>query len=271
MISLVISSILLLTSIFLFQTSKQNAKQVNYSIRDLQAYFLALGGMQHAELKVRYFPTELYDAVCYSLGRNPYFDFTELSDDEYNNLDQLKKQEYLSTTPHPRLAGNLNPGPRFISAGTISPDNNARWSTLVNLDPEDSDPSYFSQYETTWFRDSGWPREENGNLVRNSDLYLWKYRYDISNRVVNSNPIQPALVLRLNTSVNPKRFDASVHSDCPYEGWYEVTKLTVLSIAGNRRLNEEAIKFSVQATVIDPITKQAFARTYEKTLRIKRK
>ena len=41
-----------------------------------QAYFLARGAQSHFLLKLRLLPTELYHAVSYAVGKNPYFDFS---------------------------------------------------------------------------------------------------------------------------------------------------------------------------------------------------
>jgi hypothetical protein len=40
-----------------------------------QAQYLAKGAHQHFLLKFKFLPTELYDAVSYAVGKNPYFDF----------------------------------------------------------------------------------------------------------------------------------------------------------------------------------------------------
>ena len=49
--------------------------------RDLaQARFLARGAHSHFLLKFRLLPSELYDAVSYAVGRNPYFNFNLQAD-----------------------------------------------------------------------------------------------------------------------------------------------------------------------------------------------
>lgn len=42
----------------------------------VQARFLARGAHQHFLLKFKLLPTELYDAVSYAVGKNPFFDFS---------------------------------------------------------------------------------------------------------------------------------------------------------------------------------------------------
>ncbi len=267
-IALVLASVMMVSALYLFKTGREYRFQQGKAIRELQAQFLAAGAMQHAELKVRYFPTELYDASEYSQGKNPYFDFTELTKTEYDNLDPIRRAEFASTEPYVHKAGPFNPGPRFISAGTLMTDNVAKWSRLQALDPADADAANFLSHATDWFGTDGWPMEEDGRTrVPNSDLYLWKYRYDLSNR----NTIQPALTIATNTTVPAHLFDAAIHSDSPYAAMYEVTKLRVLSVAGQRRLNEEAVNFSVVATIWDPVTRQPYSHQMEKVLRVKRR
>lgn len=55
--------------------------------RDLaQARFLARGAHNHFLLKFRLLPSELYDAVSYAVGRNPYFNFNLQADTVTGNL-----------------------------------------------------------------------------------------------------------------------------------------------------------------------------------------
>ncbi len=268
MIVLIIASVLMVSVLFLYKSGRQYKHQMSKAIFDLQAQYLAIGAIQHAELKVRYFPTELYDASEYSLGKNPYFDFTELDSTEYDALDPIRKAEYAISEPHIHKAGPFNEGPRFLSSGVLSADNYARWFQLQSLDPLDSDPANFASYAGNWFGKDGWPKEEDGvTLVRNSDLYLWKFRYDISNR----NTIQPSLRLARTVGTDFKLFNAATDIGSPYDGMYEVTKLRVLSVAGQRRLNEEAVNFTVVATIWDPQTNQPYQQSQEKVLKVKRR
>ena len=124
---LVLCSILLLTVASMFRTSREYNEHVKQDFRELQAYYMAVAAIQHAQLKVKFFPTELYDASEFSLGKNPMFDFTILSDTEYNNLAPLVRSEYSSVSPHFRKACLNNPGPRFISEGVPAADENEKW------------------------------------------------------------------------------------------------------------------------------------------------
>jgi hypothetical protein len=51
-----------------------------------QAFFASRSAIQHFLLKAKLFPTELYDAVEISKGKNPLFNFTEFPD--HNNFEE---------------------------------------------------------------------------------------------------------------------------------------------------------------------------------------
>lgn len=229
------SSVLLLTSVYLFKSGSQYNANIIKSFGKLQAYYMAVAAIQHVQLKVKYFPTELYDASEYSKGKNPMFDFTILSDTEYNSMSPIVKGEYSSTSPHFRKASISNQGPRFISDGKLSPDPLEQWFQLDSLDAKDSD-----LIEASWFP-SGWPKDKNLNPVKNSDIYLWKYARDIT----NLKSYQPALACD-NTQVAPNKdkLDITVSNKLPYEGTYEISEISVMSTKAQKRLNEEIVSFT---------------------------
>ncbi len=259
---LVLSSILLLTAISLFKTSSQYNAHMKKDFGELQAYYMAVGAIQHTQLKVKYFPTELYDASEFSLGKNPMFDFTILSDDEYNALSPILKSEFSSVSPHFRKASVNNAGPRFLSAGALSDDATERWFQLKSLDPEDRDLT-----EGAWFP-SGWPKDKNLNPVKNSDLYLWKYARDIC----NLNGIQPSLSCdnaKVTTSYD--KLDVSSSNELPYEGTYQISEIKVLSTTDQKRLNEEVVSFTGVGSIKVPGTGEIVTYEITKKIKVRRK
>jgi|GEM_PF-1642537 len=264
-IVLILTSILMISSLSLFRAGKEYRNQIRKAVREVQAQYMAASALQHAELKVRYFPTELYDASEYSQGKNPYFDFTELTDTEYNNLAPERKGDYYENTPHFRRATQFNNGPRFISDGTISADSTLKWFHLTQLDTQDTDPALFPA--AAWFPTDGWPKEDDGKLVLNSNLYLWKYRYDITNR----DTVQPALACATSTTIDPLKFDISTDNGFPYNGFYEVVKMNVLSIEGQKRMNREAIQITAVGNIFDPITNERYSQRLQKVIRVNRR
>ncbi len=86
----------------------KNAQNYNESNRtsygQLQVYFLARAGVEHALLKTRYMQRELYDAICLSQGRNPLFDYTSIRT-ETGVVSQSNLENAVS---------RYNPGPIFL-------------------------------------------------------------------------------------------------------------------------------------------------------------
>ncbi len=81
---LLVGSSLLALAVILMSTSGQSKEQIFQIKERYQSLFLARGGQQHALLKFRLLPTQFYDAAAYSIGKNPYFDFTRKMN-RYNN------------------------------------------------------------------------------------------------------------------------------------------------------------------------------------------
>jgi type II secretory pathway pseudopilin PulG len=98
-----------LGSIVFFQG--RDAKRKSAEKRDqVQARFLARSAQNHFLLKFRLLPSELYDAVSYAAGRNPYFDF---------NLDIVDVPGGAMFVTAPGRSSNV--GPMFFTgkAGTV--------------------------------------------------------------------------------------------------------------------------------------------------------
>jgi hypothetical protein len=223
---------------------------------------MAVAAIQHAQLKVKFFPTELYDASEISLGKNPMFDFTILSSQEYNALSPIVKSEYSSLAPHFRKACAKNMGPRFISAGTLLSDENNKWFQLQTLDAADT-----NLVMDSWFAD-GWPKDKNLKPLKNSDLYLWKYAKD----VCNLNNIQPALACDTDkVTPNPDALDISTSDKLPYEGTYQIAEIKVLSKTDQKRLNEEVVAFTGVGSIKVPGKGEIVTYEITKKIKVRRK
>ncbi len=75
-IVLIFAAIMGIISSVLIRSAKQHSRQNLTSYTQLQSYFIARAGVEHAMLKIKYLHRELYDAVCLYQGRNPLFDFS---------------------------------------------------------------------------------------------------------------------------------------------------------------------------------------------------
>jgi len=89
---LVFATVLSIVGVFIIKTNKEHARQNVTSYNQLQAYFVARAGLEHALLKIKYLHRELYDAACLAQGRNPLYDFSR----------------------EPQKISELTPGPVFL-------------------------------------------------------------------------------------------------------------------------------------------------------------
>lgn len=95
---LIFATILGLISTFLLKSARNYNRSNLTSQAQLQSYFLARAGVEHAMLKIKYLHRELYDAICMSQGRNPLFDFTLIQENQ----------------PVSSAIKQYNPGPIFL-------------------------------------------------------------------------------------------------------------------------------------------------------------
>ena len=102
---LILATILGLVSTAIMKSQQQYNRSNQVSFAQLQSYFVARAGIEHALLKVKYLHRELYDAICLSQGRNPLFDFS-LIDDMSQPYSAIK---------------SYNPGPIFLYNSGFTP------------------------------------------------------------------------------------------------------------------------------------------------------
>ena len=96
-IVIVLAAILGLISTFVVKGIRQYSQSNQTSYAQLQAYFIARAGVEHAMLKTKLLHRELYEAICLSQGRNPLFDYSQIKGDNVSTAIE----EY-------------NPGPIFL-------------------------------------------------------------------------------------------------------------------------------------------------------------
>ena len=99
-IVLIFATIMGFVAIFLLRNSRDSNVQTQTNMEQLQSYFIARAGVEHAMIKVKYLNRELYDAMCMQQGRNPLFDYSQIKDG-----DEEKPWEAIS---------QWNPGPIFL-------------------------------------------------------------------------------------------------------------------------------------------------------------
>ena len=96
-IVLIFATIMGIVGLFLLKTTRSNYTQLETSMCQLQSYFIARAGVEHAMLKIKLLNKEFYDAICMYQGRSPLFN--------YNGLDTSNLRNNICAT---------NPGPIFL-------------------------------------------------------------------------------------------------------------------------------------------------------------
>ena len=95
---LIFATIMGVVSIYLLRNTRGGNAQNQTSIDQLQSYYIARAGVEHAMVKVKYLNLELYDAMCMLQGRSTLFDYSQIKD-----------------INHPENAiSEYNPGPIFL-------------------------------------------------------------------------------------------------------------------------------------------------------------
>lgn len=223
------------------------------SLRDQQAFFAARAAMQHFLLKARLFPTELYDAVEFMQGKNPYFDFSEFpfrTDDGKAAFQELPSYSGVYKRIIPveadasgrvkffyiplkiagsepeamlRIASFYNPNYRYLSpklAPAAMPD---KYIAPDNSKNKNYSPGKFLSY-----------------LIR-----------DCTNDVVDGQTLQPALKTEKANGLETEQSWGINDEGFPYTMNYSVKAIQIKAIQGLRRYNEEAIEIECRGDVID--------------------
>lgn len=220
--ALIVAAILLTSSFFLSKSTTHTINVKQKSLADLQNQYAVKAAMQHAMLKCLLMPTQLYDAAAFSGGRNPYFDFTEYTKSEFNNIksifgDPIEITSKNGSKLYIKRASNANPGPRFIAKNPskLDDEDDKRWSQIKSFSNTDLQKS---PHVTSW--PAG---------IKNPDIYLWKYysdlNFDSSSAAVSSKNLV-----------------------YPYPFKYSVLSMELSALDEQRKYNEEAIKIVVAGT-----------------------
>lgn len=239
---------LLLGTMVFRQSTTASHNQI--SLSEKQATFACRSAIQHFLLKAKLFPTELYDAVEISQGKNPLFNFTEFpSQDHYGNElfeeyvgfsnvytnkeDQLlpngKPRYFYLKLPNKesfiRLGSFYNPDYRFLA-----PDIHETSQDLKYIEPKPLDSSYCA------------------------DKYLAYYYRDCINFEKDSVNLQPLLeTVKSKDIKNLNKYDIAVEpfGSYPYTLCYSINDINVKAIQGMRKYGEEAIEIQVIGSVVN--------------------
>ncbi|MFC1742386.1 pilus assembly PilX N-terminal domain-containing protein [Candidatus Riflebacteria bacterium] len=299
----VVIFVCVLTSIglALYKASKKNRKVADWEILKRQAEFIARAGIEHAFLKFRLYPSELYDSAALASGKNPFFSFRRLAD---TCTHGKKKNLYECVTGKK----NKTEGPPIIvkidknrcetsSTGRCTIPGGSKYKTIplrilpsnrrfvskkvmtaaalnakpalkkVNLNVKTGVSVGPAEFKKAFKGRTNLILDEPADLakLKKDELYLWKYRRDIS-----SHPdIQPAL-----SFPNGKpgwKVEMGEKKGGPYDALYYVRSMKIRALPGERIYDKEAIELVVVGYVYNPKFKKGFAATITETKYVERK
>ncbi|GAB4281535.1 MAG: hypothetical protein Kow0029_26700 [Candidatus Rifleibacteriota bacterium] len=218
------------------------------TIQERQAFFASRAAIQHFLVKAKFFPTELYDAVELSQGKNPLCNFTEF-EGSYKGSPAF---EAMSSNPdvYVRIAPrelDINKKPKYFYYPLPGKDAFIRLGSFHNPDYRflapglaDTDP------ETRYIRPT--PPKADWN----ADKYLKYYIRDCTNMLVDGVRMQPPLEMAVDKTIKKiTDWDVATNDGYPYTMSYRVDDVKIQSIKGLRKYGEEAIEISVEGRVKD--------------------
>lgn len=223
------------------------------SLRDQQAYFAARSAMQHFLLKARLFPTELYDAVEFKQGKNPYMDFTE-----FPFRDDNGNPDFEQIPTYSGVYKRIDP-PETDSSGRI------RYFYLP-IKEKDGEPevlmrmaSYYNanyRYLAPNLAPSSFPEKyispnNSANTAQNPGKFVSYFIRDCSNDLVDGKILQPSLKTEKASGLETEQSWEINDEGFPYTMNYRVKSIDIKAIKGLRRYNEEAIEIECEGNVVD--------------------
>lgn len=229
------------------------AGRTKLSLRDQQAYFAARSAMQHFLLKAKLFPTELYDAVEFMQGKNPYFEFSE----------------YPFKTDDNKAAFQAIPAYSGVYKRIIPEEADASGRVkffYIPLKMEGSEPvamlrigSFYNpqyRYLAPNLAPSGLPEkyispDNSANAAQAPHKFLSYFFRDCSNDMIDGQLLQPALKTEKAAGLETEQSWSINDEGYPYTMNYQVKSVDIKAIQGLRRYNEEAIEIQCVGNVID--------------------
>lgn len=220
------------------------------TIDERQSFFAARAAMQHFLLKVKLFPTELYDAVELAQGKNPLCTFAEFegaTESGESAFEQMSTRPdlYVRVFPEREPVSDENPQPKYFYSPIPGKNAFVRLGSYHNPDYRYLAPGLAkSEPEVRYIKPNPPPASAK------PDKYLTYYIRDCSNMLVDGMRMQPLLEVVLSPDVkNINEWDAATQDGYPYTMSYKVTEVKIQSIKDLRKYGEEAIEVSVEGAV----------------------
>jgi hypothetical protein len=232
---LMVTSLLLISGLTIWSSLRSDLSQAQVNIPRVQAEFLAKGALQLALLKARYCPTPLYDAVYYSVGKNPEY----VHSSGYGHLSDGP------VVPTPEIAQVLS-GPAFLTGDVTI---NAGSGLVTSRSGVKNIPGAAGSTDTD---------DINGlDGLTNSDYtvdrYLNFFALDLADRTYTSPTLvqQPTGVFngQANVSVSETFNCPIMNAMDPYSGSMRILGMTVLTSAGGQQYTTDSIQVVATASV----------------------
>lgn len=203
--------------------TSDEAPQIEQTFEKFQAEFLAKGAQQHALLKCRLLPTELYDAVSYSIGRNPYYDFGV-------GLKEPLDNSTIASALISDVDASRMPGPMFYTG-----------EGEVTLQPAADGTNAIIVRRTQGIE---------GDFADRMYLLLDMFTWDISTLFPDPSKPEECVVV---VDSKPHRDlamggDAGTWQD-PFIGNYKVQTLRILGLQGGRRYDRDTMLLTTVGSV----------------------
>jgi hypothetical protein len=264
------------------------------SVQNQQAYFAGRAAMQHFLVKAKFLPTELYDAVAYTVGKNPLFSFSEYKNEDGSMTEYRRAMSDAPAEIAYTDAGSGQSVPIFAAynkttGSLMEPDRRNR-ARYLYMEVPGKPGVYFrlgSYYNSSY-------RFLNNNLVSNAPSrfqevdktklaaigdkrfkYLTYYMADCCTCAT-----QPIVLTETLPGASPKTYSAEssfVPYDpgspnakrFPYTMQYKVVEAEIAAMQELRKYGEEAIKVSVEGAIKD-FQKKEYTARQERTQKITR-
>jgi hypothetical protein len=271
-IALFFSFCMMILFVTMLYRQSTTASHNRLTIQDRQAFFASRGAIQHFLLKAKLFPTELYDAVEISQGKNPLCNFTEFEGNVAGNdafeISTYRSDLYVRIFPEPEknIKGEgvfgskyfYHPLPgknAFIRLGSYhNPDYRFLAPNLAQTSPEQR-----------------YVKPSPPSSALNAGKYLKYFIRDCTNMVVDGVRMQPSLEMVRDKSIKKIHdWDAATMEGYPYSMSYRIEKVEIQSIKGLRKYGEEAIEIVAEGLTEDfqgKVTNQIQKRTEKITRR----
>ncbi len=267
-VALFFSFCMLILFVSMLYRQSTTASHNKLTIQDRQAFFASRAAMQHFLLKAKLFPTELYDAVEISQGKNPLCNFTEFDGNVAGNsaFEPMSSRPELYVRVYPEKETDMHKRPKYFYHPIPGKDAFIRLGSFHNPDYRFLAPGLADTSPRTRYIK---PAKPPANLK--PQKYLKYYMRDCTNMTVDGVRLQPPLEMVGDKKIKKiTDWDVAKNEGYPYTMSYRIDDVNIQSIKGLRKYGEEAIEIVAEGFTRDfqgKVTNQLQKRTEKITRR----